>query len=98
MGNAKFERNSPGYIELMKSNNMRDVLRKHGRKIADDAEESISPGGNEANYYVRDFTGKDRAGVRVGTIVGVDPRTGEFTSHAYWAELKHGHLKNAAGV
>lgn len=92
MADARFIPNSSGYVSLMKSSAMRGVLEGYADGVLASAESSISEDKGtpleEAPYAAFEFEGRDRAGVRVQT----------HNKHADYAERKHGHLQNAAGV
>ena len=92
MGDATFIHDSAGYVELMKSDAMRSVLRGYGEGILSTASGSISEDKGtplkDDPYEMHDFTGRDRAGVRISTT----------NDHSIYAEAKHGHLQSAAGV
>lgn len=92
MADVRFVHNSSGYIALMKSGAMRGVLRGYAEGIEAAAESAIAGDKGtplaSAPYAAFDFDGRDRAGVRVQT----------HNPHADYAERKHGHLQNAAGV
>ena len=92
MGSVKFVHSSAGYVELMKSGEMRGVLQSYASGILGAASGSISEDKgtpfNSDPYVSRDFEGRDRAGVRIQTN----------NRHADYAERIHGHLQGAAGV
>ena len=93
MADISFEHDSAGYVSLMKSGEMRAVLQGYADGIAASASSAMAPDSfdpplSRAPYYAFDFTGRDRAGVRVQTN----------NPHARLAEAKHGHLQSAAGV
>lgn len=92
MADVTFIHNSAGYVELMKSGAMRGVLKGYGSAIQGAAEGALSEDKGtpleSAPYTMHEFTGRDRAGVRVQT----------HNRHADYAELKHGILQGAAGV
>lgn len=92
MADIKFVHDSGGYIDLMKSGAMKGVLMSYAEGIHASASGALS--GDKGTplekepYTVREFEGRDRAGVRVQTN----------NPHAEYAEVKHGILKGAAGV
>ena len=92
MGSFRFEHSSSGYVALMKSGAMRSVLHTYADEIEGTASEMLSEDKGtkfELDPYASfDFTGNDRAGVRVQT----------HNPHASYAERKHGILQAAAGV
>lgn len=92
MANVVFEHSSAGYRELMKSQAMRATLMGYAEEIKRGAEDAISPDKGEPlyeePYSTFEFEARDRAAVRVQT----------HNPHADYAERKHGHLQNAAGV
>lgn len=92
MADVKFIHSSAGYVELMKSGEMRETLGGYAQGIYDAATGALSPDkgtplDNEP-YAMRSFETAERAGVRVQTN----------NVHARYAEAKNGILQNAAGV
>ena len=93
MADVRFEHSIAGYVSLMKSGEMREVLHGYADGISDAATSAMHPDRYDpplerAPYYAFDFEGRDRAGVRVQTN----------NPHARAAEAKYELLKNAAGV
>lgn len=93
MADVRFEHSSAGYISLMKSDGMKEVLYGYANGIADAAndamhEDKFSPPLERSPYYAFDFYTPERVGVRVQTN----------NPHARLAEAKYGPLQNAAGV
>ena len=92
MADVKFVHSSGGYIALMQSGEMRGVLHEYADGIYGAANGAISEDKgtplNDPPYAMHDFSTSERAGVRISTA----------NDHSIYAEAKHGHLQNAAGV
>lgn len=92
MAKVEFVHNPGGYFEVMKSGDMRELLKEQASSIKGSAESTISEDkGTPLDlepYSMHEFTTSERAGVRVQTS----------NPHAFYAEAKHGILQNAAGV
>ena len=92
MADVEFIHSSAGYTALMKSSAMRGILEGYAESIESSANAAIAPDKGDPlglpAYASFGFEARDRAGVRVQT----------HNPHADYAERKHGHLQNAAGV
>ena len=93
MADVRFEHSSAGYVSLMKSGEMREVLYDYANQIRDAANEAMhedkfEPELSRSPYYAFDFQTSERAGVRIQTN----------NPHARLAEAKYGPLQSAAGV
>lgn len=92
MADIRFIPDSAGYISLMKSGETRGVLHEYADAIEGAATAALAPDKGtplvDAPYVVHDFSTSERAGVRITAA----------NDHSIYAERKHGHLQNAAGV